>query len=43
MHEFYHPDNGEPIMTRIFQNWNFPVLNMIGLLDKRDMTAEFRR
>jgi len=41
LHEFYHPDNGEPIMTRNFQNWNFLVLNMIAFLDNRGMVAEF--
>jgi putative isomerase len=41
LHEFYHPDNGEPIMTRDFQNWNFLVLNMIAFLDGRGMVAEF--
>jgi glycogen debranching enzyme len=41
LHEFYHPDSGEPIMTRHFQNWNFLVLNMIAYLDGRPMVAEF--
>ena len=41
LHEFYHPDSGEPIMTRNFQNWNFLVLNMIAFLDGRCMVAEF--
>ena len=41
LHEFYHPDNGEPIMTHGFQNWNFLVLNMIAYLENRPMAAEF--
>ncbi len=41
LHEFYHPDTGEPIMTRNFQNWNFLVLNMIAYLEGRAMVAEF--
>jgi len=41
LHEFYHPDTGEPIMTRGFQNWNFLVLNMIAWLDDRIVVTEF--
>ncbi|MFI5913269.1 MGH1-like glycoside hydrolase domain-containing protein [Dactylosporangium sp. NPDC051541] len=41
LHEFYHPDSGEPIMTRNFQNWNFLVLQMIAWLDDRPMVTEF--
>lgn len=41
LHEFYHPDTGEPIMTRGFQNWNFLVLNMIAWLDGRVVVTEF--
>jgi putative isomerase len=41
LHEFYHPDSGEPIMTRGFQNWNFLVLNMIAWLEGRTVAAEF--
>ncbi|HTV12517.1 MAG TPA: trehalase family glycosidase [Acidimicrobiales bacterium] len=41
LHEFYHPDNGEPIMTKGFQNWNFLVLNMIAWLQGRVVVAEF--
>jgi putative isomerase len=33
LHEFYHPDTGEPIMTPGFQNWNYLVLNMIAYLE----------
>lgn len=41
LHEFYHPDTGEPIMTRGFQNWNFLVLNMIAWLEDREVVTEF--
>lgn len=41
LHEFYHPDSGEPIMTKNFQNWNFLVLNMIAYLEGRRVVAEF--
>lgn len=41
LHEFYNPDNGEPIMTRNFQNWNFLVLNMIAWLEGRPVVTEF--
>ncbi len=41
LHEYYHPDTGEPIMTRNFQNWNFLVLNMIAWLEGRPVVAEF--
>jgi putative isomerase len=41
LHEFYHPDSGEPIMTQGFQNWNFLVLNMIAWLEHRTEFTEF--
>ena len=41
LHEYYHPDNGEPIMTKGFQNWNFLVLNMIAWLNQRVQATEF--
>ncbi len=41
LHEFYHPDTGEPIMTKGFQNWNFLVLNMIAWLSGRVAATEF--
>jgi putative isomerase len=41
LHEYYHPDNGEPIVTRGFQNWNYLVLNMIAFLDGRVMVTEY--
>ncbi len=41
LHEFYHPDTGDPIMTKGFQNWNFLVLNMIAWLEGRVAVTEF--
>jgi putative isomerase len=41
LHEFYHPDTGEPVMTKGFQNWNFLVLNMIAWLQGRVVVTEF--
>jgi putative isomerase len=41
LHEFYHPDTGDPIMTKGFQNWDFLVLNMIAWLEDRVVVAEF--
>lgn len=41
LHEYYHPDSGEPIMTKGFQNWNFLVLQMIAYLEGRPVVAEF--
>ncbi len=41
LHEYYHPDNGEPIITHNFQNWNFLVLNMIAYLEGRPAVTEF--
>ncbi|GAB3601564.1 MGH1-like glycoside hydrolase domain-containing protein [Microbacterium tumbae] len=41
LHEYYHPDTGEPIMTRGFQNWNFLALNLLAYLEDRPLVAEF--
>ncbi len=41
LHENYMPDNGEPILNRGFQNWNFLVINMIAWLEGRQMITEF--
>lgn len=41
LHEYYQPENGEPILNRGFQNWNFLVLNMIAWLEGRPVVAEF--
>ena len=41
LHEYYQPDNGEPILNRGFQNWNYLVLNMIEWLKGNTPIAEF--
>lgn len=41
LHEYYQPENGEPVLNRGFQNWNFLVLNMIAWLDGEPVIAEF--
>lgn len=41
LHEYYLPDNGEPVLNKGFQNWNFLVLNMAAWLDKKDVVTEF--
>ena len=41
LHEYYIPDNGEPVLNKGFQNWNFLVLNMIAWLEGRQMVEEF--
>lgn len=41
LHEYYLPDNGEPVLNKGFQNWNFLVLNMIAWLEGRPCVIEF--
>ncbi len=41
LHEYYLPDNGEPVLNKGFQNWNFLVLNMIAWLEGRKAVEEF--
>jgi putative isomerase len=41
LHEYYQPDNGEPILNRGFQNWNLLVLNMLAWLEGREVVGEF--
>ena len=41
LHEYYQPENGEPILNRGFQNWNYLVLNMIEWLKGNTPVAEF--
>lgn len=41
LHEYYNPDNGEPIMNKGFQNWNYLVLNMIDQLTGNKTIEEF--
>lgn len=41
LHEYYLPENGEPVLNKGFQNWNFLVANMITWHEGRPMVAEF--
>lgn len=41
LHEYYQPENGEPILNRGFQNWNYLVLNMINWLEGKKYIEEF--
>ncbi len=41
LHEYYMPENGEPILNKGFQNWNFLVLNMAAWLDGKTVATEF--
>ena len=41
LHQYYQPENGEPILNRGFQNWNYLVLNMIEWLKGNTPVAEF--
>jgi hypothetical protein len=41
LHEYYLPDNGEPVLNKGFQNWNFLVLNMAAWLDNKPVVTEF--
>ncbi len=41
MHEYYQPENGEPILNRGFKNWNYLVLNMAAWLEGRQVVSEF--
>lgn len=41
LHEYYLPDNGEPVLNKGFQNWNLLVLNMAAWLDGKPMISEF--
>ena len=41
LHEYYQPDNGEPILNRGFLNWNLLVLNMIAWREKSEAVQEF--
>ncbi len=40
MHEYYQPENGEPILNHGFQNWNMLVLNMLNWLERGEMVTE---
>jgi putative isomerase len=41
LHEYYLPENGEPVLNKGFQNWNFLVLNMAAWLDNLPVVTEF--
>lgn len=41
MHEYYEPENGEPVLNRHFQDWNYLVMNMIAWLEDSDPVVEF--
>ena len=41
LHEYYLPENGEPVLNKGFQNWNFLVLNMAAWLDGKEVVQEF--
>ena len=41
LHEYYHPDSGEPVINPGFRNWNLLVLNMLAWLEGRPAVAEF--
>jgi putative isomerase len=41
LHEYYQPENGEPMLNRGFQNWNYLVLNMAAWLEGKEYVAEF--
>lgn len=41
LHEYYLPENGEPVLNKGFQNWNFLVLNMAAWLEGKTPVEEF--
>ena len=41
LHEYYLPDNGEPVLNKGFQNWNLLVLNMAAWLEGKEVVAEW--
>ena len=41
MHEYYSPDDGEPVINPGFQNWNMLVLNMIYWYEGKEYIEEF--
>lgn len=41
LHEYYQPENGEPVLNRGFQNWNYLVLNLCAWYEGREAIAEF--
>lgn len=41
LHEYYHPDDGIPIMNPGFQNWNLLAINMLAWLNGDFVVQEF--
>jgi putative isomerase len=41
LHEYYLPENGEPVLNRGFQNWNYLVLNMAAWYEGKPFVREF--
>jgi putative isomerase len=41
LHEYYQPENGEPVLNPGFQNWNYLVMGMIRWLEGADPIEEF--
>jgi len=41
LHEYYQPENGQPVLNKGFQNWNFLVLNMAAWLEGKQVIEEF--
>lgn len=41
LHEYYLPENGEPVLNKGFQNWNLLVLNMAAWLEGKAVVEEF--
>ena len=41
LHEYYDPDNGEPILHPGFQDWNYLVLNMLAWLENGKVVCEY--
>ena len=41
MHEYYNPENGEPIKNQGFKNWKLLSINMSAWLDGKDTIEEF--
>lgn len=42
LHEYYQPENGEPILNRGFQNWNYLALNMANYLEGKEVITGFK-
>jgi len=41
LHEYYQPENGQPVLNKGFENWNFLVLNMAAWLENKPLVEEF--